>query len=207
MKERFDILVSETIKPLLKENKFKKKGLHFYHDTNDLVYLIGLQKSGGNTWDQIKFYINCGIHSKTIDRIIGKETCLKPEQYECYYVKRISSVVKSEKDGYLIDRETDSDVLNVLVSNDLKKVISLFNEVKSTSDLIQLMTEENKLYKYEELIDYLLIINDKTQAVNYIRELYRNFGTETRWSVFEGKIMNLLKKHGQEEILSNVYKT
>lgn len=72
MKEKFIQLIADTVKPLLKTNGFSKKGMNFYKRKDDLIFMFNFQNSQGNTFDQTKFYINCGIHSTKIDKVIGK---------------------------------------------------------------------------------------------------------------------------------------
>jgi len=47
MKEKYNQLISDTVKPLLKLNGFAKKGMNFYKMKEDLIFLINLQNSHG----------------------------------------------------------------------------------------------------------------------------------------------------------------
>lgn len=208
MKERFNELISQTIKPLLKEEQFVKKGLNFFKQKDDLIFLFNFQNSQGNTGAQIRFYINCCIHSTAVDQAIGRAQNTAPKEYECYFRKRISDMTGAQTDGYIINGETNMQVLEAAIVKDLKKAISVFNQIFSCKDLVNLMIRKNGLNNYQELFEYLLIKKDHAGLQQYMGQLYQTFGKEKRWNIFENNINNLLLKYQYKEsaaeILSNV---
>jgi len=149
MKEKFNQLIAEVVKPLLKENGFTKKGMSFYKRNADLVFLLNVQNSQGNSSEQTKFYINCGIHSTTIDKVIGRSELVEPKEYECYFKDRISSLINATDDGYLITKDTDLETLSLTLHQDLKTVLLLYNNINKTSDLTDLMINKNGLHNYQ----------------------------------------------------------
>ena len=94
MKAKFDELIAQ-VKPLFKDNGFTKSGLNFYKKTPEFIYVVNFQKSSGNTAFETRFYVNCGIYGAFIDAAIGKETVLKPKEYECHFRERVSSITDS----------------------------------------------------------------------------------------------------------------
>ena len=199
-KELFNNLISKTVKPLLKDSGFTKKSLTFYKKKEDLVFLFNFQKSGGNTSFQTKFYINCGIHSATIDGIIEKPELIEPKEYECHFRKRISSITNNPEDGYIITGGIDLHELSRQVVTDFKKAIDFFDKVNTTSDLADLMAKQG-LSNYEQLFEYLLLDGDDVRLKYYIANLYQSFGQEQRWKIFENKMNGILKKrHVSKEV-------
>lgn len=206
MKEKFNQIIAGTVKPLLKEEGFGKNGMNFYRKKEDLIFLFNFQNSQGNSADQTKFYINCGIHSTNIGQVIGKTELLDPKEYDCYFRRRISSIVKSTSDGYTITRETDLNDLGQTVEADLKAAIVMFNNVTSTNDLIDLMIEKNGLNNYEELFKYLLFTERKTQLKQFVKQLHQTFGAEKRWAIFESNLTDVLKENNSKKTIAAILK-
>ncbi|MGX7666690.1 DUF4304 domain-containing protein [Flavobacterium pedocola] len=204
MKEKFNQLIADVVKPLLKQNGFTKKGMNFYKRKDDLIFLINFQNSHGNTFDQTEFYVNCGIHSTNIDKVIGRGELLEPKEYDCYFGTRISSITKSPNDGYIITEETDLHPLNLTINKDLKAVIVMFENVKQTSDLTDLMIDKNGLNNYKELFEYLLLTDNQTDIKRFVKHLHITFGNEKRWTIFESNLTELLKENARKETIIDI---
>jgi len=206
MKEKFNQLIADTIKPFLKSYGFSKKGMNFYRRKDDLIFLFNFQNSQGNSFDQTKFYINCGIHSTNIDKVIGKVELSEPKEYECYFRNRISSIIQSKNDCYFITEETDINTLSLTINNDLKTVVAMFDNIKSTSDLTDLMIDKNGLNNYRELFKFLLFTENKKDLRHFVKQLYNTFGTEKRWTIFASNLTDLLNENNQKETLEDILK-
>ncbi|MFC4163727.1 DUF4304 domain-containing protein [Epilithonimonas zeae] len=206
MKEKFNNIINGTVKPLLKSNGFSKKGLDFLKKKDDLIFIINFQKSRGNSFDESKFYINCGIHSTIIDQIIGRKKTLDPKEYECHFRSRISTIIQSETDRYSIVEETDLEISAENISSDLKAVINLFDSIKNTNDLTDLMIAKNGLNNYEELFEFLLLTDNWKELKRYIQKLFSTFGQEQRWTIFQNRLSNILLKHNRRETISDLLK-
>ena len=204
MKEKFNQLIADTVKPILKVNGFNKKGMNFYKEKDDLIFIFNFQNSQGNSFDQTKFFINCGIHSTNIDRVIGKRDLLEPKEYDCYFRKRISSIIESTEDGYFITEETDLQMLNSIIERDLKTVIKMFNSINSTNDLADLMIEKNGLNNYKELFEFLLLTGNNVQLTRFVKQLHHTFGSEKRWTIFQGNLTELLKENNRKETFEDI---
>lgn len=204
MKEKFNKLISDTVKPFLKTIGFRKKGMNFYKKEDDLIFMFNFQNSQGNNFNQIKFFINCGVHSTEIDKVIGKTELLEPKEYECYFRNRISTITNSTDDGYLIKDDTDLSNLNLTTITDLKTVICMFDNINSTSDLTDLMINKNGLNNYRELFEYLLLTNNKKDLGKFVKQLHSTFGAEKRWTIFENNLIDLLEKNGGNETIANI---
>jgi hypothetical protein len=204
MKERFNQLVAETIKPLLKNEGFVKKGLNFFKQKDDLIFVFNFQNSQGNTGTQIRFYINCGIHSTYIDQAISKAQNAAPKEYECYFRERISDITGAKTDGYIVNEQLNMQALEDIVVADMKKAIVFFNQIQSTKDLVDLMIQKNGLNNYLELFEYLLVNKDLNRLKQYAGQLYEAFGKEKRWTIFENNLNNLLIKYHYKKSLDQI---
>lgn len=204
MKEKFNQLIFEVVKPLMKQNGFTKNGMNFYKKNDDLVFLLNFQNSQGNTIDQTKFYINCGIHSTAIDKVIGKPEILESKEYECYFKTRISSITNSADDGYFITNATDLHTLYLTITKDLKTVLAMYDNVKKTSDLTDLMINKNGLNNYRELFEFLLLTNNQTDTKLLVKRLHNTFGNERRWKIFEDNLSELLIENKRKETINDI---
>lgn len=204
MKELFNEIISNVIKPLLKRDGYHKKGLNFYKKSEDLIFLLNIQKSHGNSSDNVHFYINCGIHSSKIDELLGKGELLEPKEYETHFCQRISSLVNSIEDGYTINAETNIEKLKSEIISDIQTVIDFFETIQFTNHLVELMIQKNGLHNYEQLFTYLTLTNNTEGRKIYVKQLYDRFGQENRWSIFEKNMNDILKKHGCLQTITNL---
>lgn len=88
MKDEFNKIIKEIIAPILKKNGFKKKGLNFYRNSEQTQQIINFQKSRGNSFNNLKFYINCGV---LINNLTDSSRELKSES-EADIRKRIQKI-------------------------------------------------------------------------------------------------------------------
>ena len=199
MKAKFDELIAQ-VKPLFKDNGFTKSGLNFYKNTPKFIYVVNFQKSSGNTAFETRFYVNCGIYGAFIDATTGKETVLKPKEYECHFRERISSITDSQAAYYELNENTDTAALCENLTSDLRAVFRFFDTVKTERNLIDLMLERNGLAVIDQLFEYLLIKNEQEILISQALNLFKKYGNEARWKIFERRINDLLKKYKKDEI-------
>ena len=199
MKAKFDELIVQ-VKPLFKDNGFTKNGLNFYKNTPEFIYVVNFQKSSGNAAFETRFYVNCGIYGVFIDAAAGKETVLKPKEYECHFRDRISSIIDSKMAYYEINENTYTAALCENLISDLRAAFRFFDEIKTERNLIDLMLERNGLAVIDQLFEYLLIKHEEENLTRQVLSLFEKYGNETRWKIFERRINDLLKKYEKDEI-------
>ena len=159
MKAKFDELIAQ-VKPLFKDNGFTKNGLNFYKNTPEFIYVVNFQKSSYNTAFETRFYVNCGIYGAFVGAATGKQTDLKPKEYECHFRERISSIIDSKVAYYEINENADTAALCKNLTSDLAAVFIFFDEIKTERNLIDLMLNRNDLAVIDQLFEYLLIKNE-----------------------------------------------
>jgi hypothetical protein len=204
MHELFNQLITEKVNPYLKSEGFKKKGLSFYKRTGDLIYLFNFQNSRGNSAEQATFYINCGIHSTIVDKVLGAKEKPEPKEYECYFRKRISALTNSSNDDFSIDKKTSIEKIATDVLKELATSIQFFNAINSTVELTDLMIERNGLNNYSKLFEYLLKTKDDTRLIILAKKLFSDFGTDDRWAIFEDVLNNLLRQNKNEQTITEI---
>lgn len=204
MKELFNGLITEKVKPYLKSEGFEKKALNFYKRSGDLIYLFNFQNSRGNSADQTTFYINCGIHSTTVDKVLGAKENPEPKEYECYFQDRISALTNSSNDDFSISKQTSIEQIAAEILKELTISIQFYHSINSTAELTNLMIERNGLANYSELFEYLLKTKDDSRVILFAKKLYRDFGTDDRWELFEEVLSNLLRQNNHEHTLTEI---
>ena len=192
MKTKFEELIAQ-VKPLFKDNGFTKNGLNFYKNTPKFIYVLNFQKSSGNSAFKTRFYVNCGIYGAFVGAATGKETVLKPKEYECHFRGRISFIEGSKTAHYEINESTDAAALCENLASGLRAVFSFFEEIKTERNLIDLMPERNGLAVIDQLFEYLLTKNEQEILIRQALSLFEKYGNEARWKIFERRINWLLK--------------
>ena len=62
------------------------------------------------------------------------------------------------------------------------------------------MLERNGLAAINRLFEYLLIKNEQEILTSQALNLFKKYGNEARWKIFERRINDLLKKYKKDEI-------
>ena len=204
-KDKFNLLISETIKPLLKTHGFGKKGLTFYQHRGELIFVFNFQNSQGNTFEQTRFYVNCGIYSSLIDKTIDKIQLKEPKAYECHYQKRISHITKVQKDGYEIHNNSDFETLITKAKADILIVLTHYDKINTTSDLTDLMINENEFGN--GIFDYFISKNDHRNIEKYVEKMAYVWSSQKRWTSIKDRLNGQLKENNLqitvEEILAD----
>ncbi len=203
-KEKFNLIISDTVKPFLKAYGFTKKALTFYKKLDNLIFVINFQNSQGNNSQLNQFYINCGIYSKTIDISTGKHELLEPKEYDCHYRVRISRITKNQIDEYKIFDTTDLETIKAKLLNDLGLTIKLFEEINSISDLTDLMIDNN-CYD-NKLFIYFILTNDRLNLQKQVNGLNEVFSKESCWPRIKDNLNQLLKDYNQPTTIDEILK-
>ena len=62
------------------------------------------------------------------------------------------------------------------------------------------MLDRNGLAVIDQLFEYLLIKNEQEILTSQALNLFKKYGNEARWKIFERRINDLLKKYKKDEI-------
>jgi hypothetical protein len=192
MQPAFDQLINTVVKPLLKENRFSKKSLNFYKK-GDLIWMFNFQKSKGNFGEHVWFFINCGIYLPALDIQLSGKALTEPKDHECHFRERIENITERGLYGgsYYINNDTDLEALSADMASDLQIVIRFFNNIKTEDDLLDLLLTNGRTNNFE-LFRYFYLKNDVPRMKALVQELYTLFGKESRWSIFERNLKEIL---------------
>ncbi len=79
----FDEMVKQAVTSVLQPLGFRKSGLNFHRRRNEIVQVVNVQSSSGNTSDQKHFYVNVGLAFDAICQLTGEDILETPKEYEC----------------------------------------------------------------------------------------------------------------------------
>jgi hypothetical protein len=77
------VFVRTSVAPLLKAAGFKKTALTWHRRKDRAVHVINIQKSSGNSAEQMSFYVNVGVALDELCRHMDISVSEKPKEYEC----------------------------------------------------------------------------------------------------------------------------
>ncbi|QDT95258.1 DUF4304 domain-containing protein [Gimesia aquarii] len=98
-----DEIVKRGLHPLLKAAGYKKRGRTFYHESDDVIQVVNVQSSQGNTAELSKFTINLGVFFPLV-REISQEPPLNglPKEYHCTLRQRIGFLMPQHDDYWWV---------------------------------------------------------------------------------------------------------
>lgn len=198
MEDKFKQLINDVVKPLMKEAGFNKKALNFYKFDDGLIFLVNFQKSHGNSYAELGFYINCAIHSQVIDEELGEKVKEFPKEYECHFVKRIKTISKTAPDKFIIDSTTDIELLQKQLKASLEDVVHYFSNITDTEAFVQLMSKNGT--RQEDEVFRFCIRKGYSDAAKRLAELYHTIIDAERWEdFFKERFLEILE--GEESDL------
>ncbi len=146
--QKFNNVIKEGVKPILKEQGFKKKGLHFFKSLGPIGYALNIQKDRYNTKAEIKFTINVGIYSELywlseFDYAKTKVAPEFPKEEECILRARIGMLKYGRDYWYEVSTERMEWTLVKEIHQDVEQYALPFFSIKTNDELIEsLKTEE-----------------------------------------------------------------
>jgi len=198
LQQLFNDLIKQDVKPFLSKHGFAKKGMNFSKPEDDLLYILNFQQSGGNSSDNVMFYVNCGIYAAELARIQSKEVLTAPLEVDCHFRVRIEEIAKAAPDRFAITPDTNMDDLRSTLLNGLEEVIHFYGTMNSARSIVDYYTAGPFLHLGEESFHLLLQSNDVAAAKRYLKALQEKHGTEKRWTIFENKYRAIFQQYGVE---------
>jgi Domain of unknown function (DUF4304) len=194
MQPIFDEIIKESVAPFLKLHGFKKRRLDFYKRENGLVFLINFQKASYNSWDDVMFFINCGIYSETFAEVTSREIIPFPKSYDCLFERRMEAITGLNKTYFRLQDAAQKILMTTEIVEHLEKVLVFYRPFSSLDSLIDHCIEHNGLHRHEKIFRYLSIQKDNTRIALYMdRFVSYLVDDEERKAMFVERIKVILK--------------
>lgn len=191
MQQAFDALVREVVAPFLKSHGYKKDGLTFRKSGNGLVYLLNLQKSQGNTAQEVRFYVNCGIYAPAIDEGAGNAALQRPKEYECHYRNRLENITGRREQWFALAPGTSFEEVGQCLHEELCKALAFFGSVDTLEGLLSVYNTDAGV-----LLHYLLATGNRAMAQRVLQQQQAKFGAEARWPRMRDRLAKICTQYG-----------
>ena len=193
MKETFKQVINEAVKPVLKKGGFKKKGLNFYKHEDGLIFLINIQKSHGNSSNEIGFYINCAMHSNHIDEELGETVHEFPKEYQCHFNQRIEKISTKALDKFILTSETNLELLKGQLAESLEETLAYFSTISNTESFVTHLSKVGTL-KEDEIFRYCIRKGFTDEAIELVDFFKRNIDAERWEDIFKERFIEILEE-------------
>lgn len=187
-KRGFEKMLSNDIRPFLREHGYSKNGHRFYRQRPPLYDQIHFQGNYYNNINPYGFFVNVDIGSTDVDALapcLGSRT--PPDSFLLshrwwYLVKGLPGEVRFTSTADIPQTAAD-------VRHGLARLIAELDTFNTTETLVQFMVAHTKLLAYKRVCRYLSATNDITTLRRYITTLRDSFGHETRWTIFNNTLI------------------
>jgi len=198
MGERINLIVKNSIAPIMKINGYKKSGLTFLKHTEKFIFLINFQQSSGNSSESERFYINCGIYSAEFAETIGEQPLSNPKEYDCHVRYRYERITNSAKEYFELDDTTDLQKVAEEVIKEIEKVIVFFNSITEIELFLpHVILSDNNLLKY-------YLIRCRYEDVEKCLAIQKNmFGSEDRWKGMREQLIEICSEYSYSSTILN----
>lgn len=197
MQELFKEIIKQDVKPFFTARGYRKKALNFTKTEDQLIYNINIQKSAGNTWDQLSFYVNCTIHSTELEQLQARQSSIVSVAGSSHFTSRIREIVPAAPDRYTLTEETDTDSFTAELLQHLDQAIAFMHTLTGARDILDYYMEHTALHLSEETFRFLLRAGEVETAEHYLQQLQGKYGTETRWTIWEKKYADIWAEYGR----------
>lgn len=130
-------VVKRGVAPFLKQTGFKKDGLRFQRNLNDVCQIISVQLSHGNSAHMGSFFINVGLGFDTLWAVEPSGIPERPKVYECHSYKRIEQVILDTPASWEVSSFTDLDVLSEELADRMMLLVSELDRMSSIEAVLQ----------------------------------------------------------------------
>ncbi|WP_231569594.1 DUF4304 domain-containing protein [Prescottella defluvii] len=177
----FSSVVGTGIAPLLKEFGFRKQKLTFTRRRDGLVDVVNLQRSAGNSYESIRFYVNCGVYSAEFDRVIGRVPEERPKEVDCQYRRRIEHIAPGIGPHVTVTAGTDVPAVAEQMRAALVAALDVMGRLGGPDDVAGAVDSDIDF----DVFRYRLASGDDVGAREQFARARTEFGSEERWPRLE----------------------
>lgn len=191
----YNELMSVHLHPRLKQLGFAKYGRSFYRRRPPLVDVINFQGSDVNGSEiKHRVYLNCGIDSLEVRAAIGATPNPRPHHSACLFGERADAIVPGGA-TILIVPSADRAELAATCLGWLESINQCFGSVRTTAQLVDVVTRSASLQNYEQISAYLARTGADAELARWIELLHARFGRDPRWPNLAGRLRASIGAH------------
>ncbi|WP_341346637.1 DUF4304 domain-containing protein [Paenibacillus sp. FSL H3-0469] len=198
MKELFKQIIKQDVKPFFSAQGYRTKDLNFTKSEDQLIYNINIQKSSGNTWDKLSFYVNCTIHSTELAQLQISQSSIVSVAGSSHFTSRIREIVPAAPDRYTLTKEVDVDSFTAELLQHLDQALAFMYTLTDARSILDYYMERTALHLSEETFRFLLRAGETKTAKLYLKQLQDEYGAEPRWTIWEKKYAAIWSEYGLE---------
>jgi hypothetical protein len=178
----------------MKNKGYKKNSLSYYKYDNEFLFLINFQKSQGNSFEHVRFYINCGIDYIPMEKTFVKSIILeKPKPHNYHFEKRIEHITKKNYQWFELTGGTKIELFEETLFDDINSVFGFYERIKTENDFMLLIINSNGLNNYEKIFKYLRSKNNDEYIEIYKQNINKLLGDDKRKEKFMNEINEIIK--------------
>lgn len=177
-------LISDVVYPVLKDHEFRLDKESLFSENEEIITLVGFQKSSKSTKDSFVFTINIGFLVKRISLFKRGSVTQQPEPDDCHWKMRIGFLLDDRKDKWwTLSNEADFSAL----SGELKgivaeRVLPLLKNYSSVDSFINfwLSGKAQGITDFERMINLSVLLKQagRTEDLKSVIEQLNNIPNE-----------------------------
>lgn len=169
-------IVREVVTPFFKGMRFKKQGVNYAKEINDISQCANIQSSRWNSNDGLKFVVNIGFFNKKIRKIVWDVEAAFPKVTDCFVYSRLGNFVYGTDHWYMINNVTNTFELKSKINTDLKYLIPAFDKYQKLQDFKKVFTNtiiNHNLFRDGNEFVVLMEMGEIELATGLLREEYK----------------------------------
>ncbi|WP_165612435.1 DUF4304 domain-containing protein [Mycolicibacterium fortuitum] len=191
MRRTLDQLLSQQVRPVLKQRGFTKSGRRFLRQRGPLYDLIDVQ---GSKWNAVTphhgFFVNVGVGSTEIDAVYRNPS--NPSRPEYVLYTRWETLLPGMPRETAFDQSTDMVLFAELFIGALRRLLDVIDPIDSSPALAQWAVQHNLLNRMEKVCAYLAACDDLDTLAGYVSKIRQRLADDRRWPTVNRHILDAL---------------
>ncbi|MDX8355366.1 DUF4304 domain-containing protein [Cognatiyoonia sp. IB215182] len=176
LNKKFDDLVRTSFVNPLKQAGFKKRALNWTRQTEEFYSLINIQRSQWNSHEQLRFFVNVGLHPLDFDNPPNTKS---PKTFEFWARLRSDDLLSNTPGAFEIHEDTPISDLITELTYIVKALVEELNQIRSVELLIQKAFRRRPM---DAARTYYAIGQDDA-ALSELQKLADEFGDQKEFTI------------------------
>ena len=186
-------VVRTHLKPLLAARGFTSSGPTFKRRVGEAVQVVNIERSKRNGALAARFYINGSVYLPALDAVIGEPIIEDPDEPSCHVRLRPEDADPGARREYDVTLDTDAEALGAEVARDVTALLDMLDGLTTPQAAVAYLAGR-KLAEYERVFGWYLSQNELDRASCFVKSLYKEFGGESRWAIFAGRLDGVARR-------------